>query len=154
MKDKWFPAIESTAVVGRFIDVEVVDVKASEAAQKNVYRRVPALQSRVAGSNDISAQAVKAFNKAELIARFPNAWEYYEAHREDDEPEDTVPVIRAAKGTPLHTADFLPRAKLAWLEAQGFSTVEQVRDMSDVTAQGIRGALQWRKKAGEFLKRT
>lgn len=155
MRDKWFPAVESNQVVGRFIDVEVVDVKASELAQKNVYKKVPALQSKIAGSHDISVQAVKPFNKKDLMARFPGAWEHYEENRIEDEPEPIVPVIAAKKGTPLHAADFLPRDKQRWLEELGFSSVEQLRDMSDSTVQQLgRGALTWRKKAGELLMRT
>lgn len=154
-KDKWFQAVESHAVVGRFVDVEQVDVKASEAAQKNMYRMIPALQSKIAGSHDISVQAVKPFNKKDLIARFPGAWEHYEEFRAEPEVENAVPVVKATKGTPLHLADFLPREKQPLLHELGFSTIEQIAGMSDTIAQGLgRGAITWRKKAGEFLART
>jgi hypothetical protein len=151
----WFRAADSQQVVGRFVDVEVVDVKASEAAQKNMYKTVPALQAKIAGSHDISVQAVKPFNRKELIERFPGAWEHYEAHRVSDAPKEEVPVIKAIKGTPLHTADFIPRERVPMLKELGFSTIEQIRDMSDTVAQGLgRGAITWRKKAKEFLERT
>lgn len=155
MQPKWFPASESTLVVGRFIDVEVVDVKASELAQKNIYKTVPALESKVTGSHDTSVQAVKPFNKKELTERFPGAWDYYEEHRIVEEVPAAVPVIAAKRGTPLAQAEFLPRDKLPWLEDMGFSTLEQIRDMSDSTVQNLgRGAMTWRKKAQEQLART
>jgi hypothetical protein len=48
----------------------------------------------------------------------------------------------------------MPREKLAWLAELGFSTVEQIANMSDTTVQNLKGAAKWRKQAQEFLKRT
>jgi hypothetical protein len=156
-KDQWFKAAESTSVVGRFVYAETVDVKASQEARKNVYKKVPVLQSKVPGqSQDISVQPVKAFNEKELRERFPGAWEHFEAcNAEDGDKEDVEPTVRAIKGTPLHLADFIPREKIRFLNEIGFSEIEQIRDMSDSVAQGLgRGAMKWRKQAAEFLART
>jgi hypothetical protein len=155
-KDNWFAGTGSWSnVVGRFVDVEVTDIKASEAARKTIYKRVPALESKVPGSSDISVSRVKDFNKMDLAARFPGAWEHYELHHAQDASEDDVPVVHAISGTPLHLADFIPKNALPRLKDLGFSTLEQIRDMSDTTAQNIgHGAKAWRKKAGEFLART
>jgi hypothetical protein len=152
--ERWFPAVESNVVVGRFVDVETVDVKASEEAQKNVYKKVPALQAKVAGSQDVSVQAVKPFNAKELKERFPGAWEHYEEIKAMEPAPVVVEVIaQAPKGTPLHEAPFIPRERLAFLHELGFSTIEQVAEMSDTVVQNLgRGAMTWRKKAQEHLK--
>jgi hypothetical protein len=155
-KDAWFPATgESAKVIGRFIDVEVTDSIASEKAKKTIYKRVAALESKIPGSNDTSVSRVKEFNKKELTDRFPGAWEHYESHREQQEDVSSVPIVRAVSGTPLHLADFIPRNAIPRLQELGFSSLEQIRDMSDTTTQNIgHGAKAWRKKAGEFLTRT
>lgn len=155
MENRWFPAVDSTSVVGQFVDVETVDVEASKNAKKNVHKRVPALRSKVAGSIDTSDQRVKDFNKDELIARFPGAWEHYMENRSDDEIGEAVPVVQAIKGTPIYDAGIVPRERIPFLRELGFTTVEQLRDMSDTVAQGLgRGAMTWRKKATEYLART
>lgn len=158
--DQWFAAFEdgrkSTLVVGRFIDGEVVDPIASEKAGKNVWKLVPLLESKIVGSHDVSTQRVKDGkdgNKAELTNRFPGAWEHYMGQKESAaaEPDPQVSV----SGTPIETLDFIPRQNVAWLRELGFSSAEQIRDMSDTVVQGLgRNALTWRKKAKEFLERT
>lgn len=155
-RDTWFAGAGSWSnVVGRFVDVEVTDIKASEVEQKTVYKRVPALESKVPGSSDVSVSRVKEFNKKDLTARFPGAWDHYELHHAQDTAEDEVPVVRGIAGTPLHKAEFIPRNAIPRLQDLGFSSLEQIRDMSDTTAQNIgHGAKAWRKKAGEFLART
>lgn len=153
--DQWFPSGGDSNVVGRFIDAEVIDKKASEKAKKNRYKKHPLLQSKVAGSHDISAQIVKPFNQDELKDRFPGAWDHYQSIRSIPEPKPEPDVIKAIDGTPLHESDFLPREKMPWLKTMGFSTIEQIAEMSDATCQNLgRGALSWRKKAKDFLKRT
>lgn len=152
--DQWFAAFEdgkkSTLVVGRFVDGETVDTKASELAKENRYKSVPMLESKIVGSHDVSTQRVKDFNKDELIARFPGAWEHYLTQKETA-PE---PVV-SSSGTPIESLDFIPRQNVAWLRELGFTSAEQIRDMSDTVVQGLgRGALQWRKKATEYLART
>lgn len=152
---KWFQDAEyPTAVVGRFVEVEVVDVKASELARKNIYKKVPALESKIAGQTDVAVQAVKEFNKKELTERFPGAWEHFEEHREREEPRDEIKVIKAIKGTPLHEMEGMPRASIPLLNELGFSTVEMVAAMSDAVAQNVKGGRNVRKLAQEHLTRT
>lgn len=155
-KDTWFPGAGPwSKVVGRFVDVEVTDIKRSEAERKTIYKRVPALEHKTPGSQDASFSRVKEFNKEELIERFPGAWEHYELHRAQEGGEDQVPVIQGIAGTPLHHAEFIPKTAIPRLHDMGFSSLEQIRDMSDTTAQNLgHGAKAWRKKAGEFLART
>ena len=151
--ERWFPASDGGNVVGRFDEAPKVDVKASEAADKNVYVQVPILLSKFPGSTDVACQQVKPFNKKELIARFPDAWAYYQSAKQAPAVEGDIPAVTS--GTPLHLAEFIPRDKVAWLQTIGFSTVEQLADMSDMTVSNLsRGASTWRKKAQEFAKRT
>lgn len=152
MQEMWFPSKEEGGVVGRIAEARAPDVKASDAAGKTIWKMVPVLLSKIPGQHDIASQAVKPHNKAELCARFPGAWERYEAEKNMTAQQPAFPVT--LDGTPLDKADFLPREKLAWLVTLGFSTVEQIADMSDATTQNIKGASKWRKQAQEFLKRT
>ncbi len=152
MSGGWFPAKDSTQVVGRFVDGEATDIKKSAEIGTTVYKSVPILESKIVGSHDISSQRVKEGNRDELIGRFPGAWESYEKRKDivDDQP-----TMKSARGTPIEELDFIPRQNLAWLRELGFSTAEQIRDMSDTVVQGLgRNALTWRKKAKEFLERT
>jgi hypothetical protein len=149
--DQWFPAFEngkkSTLVVGRFVDGETVDVKASEVLKHNVYKSVPMLESKIVGSHDVSTQRVKEMNQDELTSRFPGAWEHY-LEQKGSKPE---PVI-SSSGVPIEELDFIPRQNCAWLRELGFTSAEQIRDMSDSVVQGLgRGAQTWRKKATEYL---
>ena len=150
---KWFQCADGEGVVGRFVDAEVDDIAASEKAGKAIKKLVPGLESKIPGSNDVSFQRLKeSMNGKELRARFPGAWDYYEANR--NVPEPAVPVVKGPSGTPLDASDFIERGRIPFLMEMGFSTVEQIAAMTDGVAQNIRGAIQMRKKAQEFLART
>jgi hypothetical protein len=153
----WFPSVEDSRIVGRITEARTCDPVASEKAGKTMWKMVPVLESKIPGSLDVSAQAIKPHNRDQLCARFPGSWEYYEKSKEmvaSAPASPFVPEGPAVSGTPLHTADFIPREKLAWLSELGFSTIEQIAEMSDMTVQNLRGASKWRKQAQEFLKRT
>jgi hypothetical protein len=144
--------MESQQVVGRFIDIEIVDAAASHKEQRQIMKWVPALESKVAGSFDVAHQRVKPFNDKALQSRFPGAWEHYEkekAKAEANPVEDEAPSI---PGTPIDRLDFIPREKLVWLQMQGFSVVEQIATLSDAQMQTLgTGARNWKKKASQFL---
>lgn len=156
---QWFPSAEHSAVVGRFVERMIESASASVAAGKSTFVPRVLLESKVAGTPDVAAQIVKPFNEAEFRSRFPGAWEHFEKVREAntrtvDVQPDHVPM-RDGFGTPLSAVDFLPRDKIAWLSELGFSTVEQIAEMSDAQVQQVgRGAASWRKQAQGWLKRT
>lgn len=156
--EMWFPAKEDSTIVGRIGEANAPDMEKSKAAGKTVWKRVPVLLSKVPGSHDVSSQAIKPHNKDELCARFPGAWEYYE--KEKGATIDDAVFAAFTKhgitftGTPIDRADFLPRDKIAWLITLGFTSIEQLADMNDMTAQNLKGAVKWRNQAKEFLKRT
>mgnify|MGYP006266637605 CR=1 FL=1 len=162
--DQWFPAAEDRNVMGRFIEVESVDVaKTKDAEAKGeeippggfIITR-PALASKVVGSHDESVQLVKPFNARELQSRFPGAWEHFQKLKAQQVTgEGGMQVVQTVAGTPLDKADFLPRDRMPWLALQGIQTIEQLRDLSDQAAQNMgRDVVRWRKQADQFLKRT
>ena len=162
MREQWFPSTDDKAiVVGRFIDVETVDpVKSRELGEERTMLRT-ALESKVAGSHDVSCQLVKPFNAGQLRKRFPAAWDFYERQKArpaaEIEAERNAPLMVGADvpGTPLHKADFLSRAQMEKLSVLGFVTVEMLAGMSDTQCQNVgHGAVTWRKRAQEFLTRT
>jgi hypothetical protein len=157
--ETWFQSREDSRIVGRVSEARTVDILESEKQKKTVWKMVPVLLSKVPGSSDESSQAIKPFNRDELCGRFPGSWEHYEALKaaQAEVPITAHPYVPSGattSGTPLHAADFIPRASLAWLSALGFSTIEQIAEMTDVVAQGLRGGSKLRKQAQEFLKRT
>ena len=152
---KWFPDRHGSGVSGRFIEIEVVDPLKSAEQQRSVTKWVAALESRIPGHTDISVQRVKPHNEKDLIANFPGAWDWYQAHREEREDEKVVRIESFPKGTPLDRADFIPREKVRLLADQGFCTVEDLAKMSDAVKQIIgRGASKMQKDAAAFLART
>lgn len=162
MREQWFPSTDDKAiVVGRFVDVETVDpVRSREMGVEQTMLRT-ALESKVAGSHDVSCQLVKPFNERQLKTRFPQAWDFYQRQKarpvEEIEAERSAPITVGADipGTPLHKADFLGRGQMEKLAVMGFVTVEQLAQMSDTQCQNVgHGAVTWRKKAQEFLTRT
>lgn len=153
--ERWFPARDSTSVVGRFIDVECDDPVASKKANKPVKMYRAVLQAKIAGSTDVSAQVVKDFNKEDFCERFPGAWEHYEKLKAtvDNGPD---PDMLGIKGTPVDEGNMFNNERIAWFKAQGIYTLEQVRDLSDTTIENMGrsggiGAKGWRKKAREYL---
>ena len=150
---KWFPDTYASGVVGRFIEIEVVDPIESTKQQKEVGKIVPALESKIPGSQDTAVQRLKDFNRKELLGRFPGAWDHFEKHREVR--EDVIPVIRMVKGTPIDAADFISRQKARELSDQGFVTVEHLAEMSEAVKQYLgRGALKIQRDAVAFLSRA
>jgi hypothetical protein len=98
--------VNSKNVVGRFRDHEVIDIPASRAAKKSIYKKAIVLESRSlrtaqgAGS-DIAGHAIR-FDDAHVAAsvaaieRFPEAWADYQAKRKtpvsDEEREALADV--------------------------------------------------------------
>lgn len=146
----WFRAVDSQNVMGRVVEVDKIHAAQSREAGREVTFKQPVMESRVAGSGDISHQQIKEGNKKELCARFPGAWEAYEASKAAQRP--AAEFIPVPDGTPLDKADFIPAAKREWLKMTGFSTVEQLAEMTDHQIQDLgQGARTWKKKAKELL---
>ena len=149
---KWFPQKGSQSVVGRIVEIEKLHAALSREAQRPVNIMVPCMEMKVLrDSADVSFKELKPHNKAQICADFPGAWEHYESLKgaEIGKTEEVPPI----NGMPIDRADYIPREKLAWLKIQGFSTVEQLAEMSDSQVQSLGpGARNWQKKAKALLK--
>ena len=153
---EWKKSSESHQVVGRVVEVDKVHWAESKAAGHEVTRRVPVMETKVLSSADVSHQVIKDWNRREVCNRFPGAWEAYEKAKASMAPvEPKAPAAPApvSAGTPIDRAsDFLPADKVAWLKTIGFTSLEQLADMSDAQIQDMgTGARQWRKKAKTLL---
>jgi hypothetical protein len=156
LQEKWFQHKDGGNVVGYVGEARSIDMKASEEAGKTMWKMVPVMYHKVAGHHDVSHTPIKPHNKDNICNQFPGAWEFYQAQRAEAAPKDAglVSPETVIKGTLLDKADFIPRTQMAFLVTMGFSTIEQLAGMSDTVAQGLKGGVQMRKKAQEFLKRT
>ena len=152
----WFPAVESHNVVGRVVEHEKVHPAKSRERGEAVYVMVPVMEAKVLkDSSDVSTQEIKPQNEGEfkkIIARFPGAWDAYIKSKGSalGEVQELAPI----KGTPIDKAlAFLPKEKVGYLKTIGFTTLEQLAEMSDaqVVSMGT-GARTWRKKAAQLLK--
>src|SRR5262245_47737693 len=150
---QWFPARESNAVVGRVVEIEKPHAQKSRDAGYAVNILVPVMETKVLkDSSDVSHQEIKPhlqgeFNK--ITGRFPGAWEAYIASKGSVEAATTPTVLAPLNGTPIeNAASFLPKERVGYLKSIGFSTVEQLAEMSDTQMQSLGvGARSWRKKA-------
>lgn len=151
--DKWFPQKGSQAVVGRIVEVEKLHPAKSREANRPINVLVPCIETKVLkDSADVSVRELKPHNRDQLLADFPGAWDYYEKAK-GAANVNKVEEAPHVEGMPIDKADYIPRAKLAWLKIQGFATVEQLAQMSDEQVSSLGpGARNWRKKAIELLK--
>ena len=157
-RDKWFPIDGSGKVVGRFIDTSL-DVTQKDGHTVKTFVR-PALESKVAGSNESVPQLMKPFNEKELIARCPEGWKHYQAVKAAEaetaaQPQSGIKTVADTpiKGVPIEDLGLFSHDKIVWFKAQGIYTVEQVADLSDTICQNLGfGAKAWRKKANDHLK--
>lgn len=146
----WFRAVDSQNVMGRVVEVDKVHAAQSREARREITFKQPVMESKVAGSSDISHQQIKEWNKKEICNRFPGAWEAYEASKAASRPAEEF--TQTPDGMPLDRADFIPASKREWLKSTGFNVVEQLAEMSDHQIQDLGpGARVWKKKAKELL---
>lgn len=153
MQEIWLPPnTANSKVVGMFID-ETHEYTNREGV--TCERTVTVLRHKVPGSNDVSASLCKDNpDGAKLKKEWAKAWELYETKKAKAATQP-VPIPTATefgiKGTPIEEADFIGKDNLAKLKLMGFLTLEQLRDVSDATCQGMFGMKSWRKKAAEML---
>ncbi len=150
----WFPLDGSQKTTGRFVDT-VIEGKRESGEAFSITR--PALEAKASGSQEISFQVVKEFNKKQLIARCPLGWAHYEKLKAAPEAMPAIPTLKdlGIRGTPIEDAALhcgFNNDRITWFKAQGIMTVQQVAELTDMACQNLgRGSVTWRKKAKEFL---
>ena len=77
----WFRAVDSQNVMGRVVEVDKVHAAQSREAGREITFKQPVMESKVAGSSDISHQQIKEWNKkdgfmpqVEKVERFDYRW--------------------------------------------------------------------------------
>ena len=130
---RWFPDVTASHLEGRFCDVEIADHAATLAnpTGQPVTRLALAVEINVrsgatTGSSS-TAVRVKDHNRQELLARFPGAFEHYEAVKA------VKPIEPERPGTPLDR-EFMPLSVIPELCQHGFGTMERVAGMTHVEA--------------------
>lgn len=134
--DHWFDDVTQRHVEGRFINVDVVDALATGIDyHAPVMKSALAVETRCralyAGANDSTITRVKPHNQEELIARFPKAWEFYQAAREGRE-------IASEPKTPFRIG-VLTKTQAQSLSLDGVGTVERALALSDSDAVRLLG---------------
>ena len=145
---------KNSKAVGYFTD-ETFEFTNSKG--EKVTRTYTMLKHWVPGvSGDFSSTPCKDNEDGyKLRKEWSQAWEHYQKEKAVDTP--VAPQIPTAveygiKGTPIEELTFLGKDQLARLKALGFTTAEQLADMSDTACNNVGfGAKDWRRKAGEHL---
>jgi hypothetical protein len=154
---EWFPSADpsdrldngAVAVMGRFIWAKILDIPKSKAEDKEIYKKVPAVEHKARGSADVSVNKINADNSQYWVNRFPDAWLAFQG-------KDV-----ALDGTPLNTKDEMgdyvlddmnaDRVKI--LRLQGVRTIEELAELVDAECERMGfGYKTLRKQAQEYLK--
>ena len=91
---------------------------------------------------------------AKLRKEWSQAWDHYLKEKAQAPAAPPIPtaVEYGIAGTPIEDLTFLSADHLTRLKMMGFTTAEQLRDMSDTACNNVGfGAKGWRRKAAEHL---
>lgn len=110
----------------------------SNEAGRPIYEDKEYIQILVPGD---SKTTVDCPVTAEFRARFPNQYAKFKANES-----------QSVTGTPLEMWPQVTRAMVAELKAQNITTVEQLAEMADTTAQNIMGNHDLRRRAKNFIE--
>ncbi len=129
-KDSWFPAVGQKGVIGRFAELEVLDIEGSHKAGYQITKVIPVLEERTLLSNDYAPK--KLPKDPVLLKRFtdkyPEAWALFQG---------TQPQLQ---GTPLsekfHELKMPPQVRQRY-EFAGVMYWEQIADLSDAGCDNL-----------------
>lgn len=156
---EWFQQRGSSAVTGRFTEISVVHGGKSREAGKPVWVTAVGLETKVAGSRDLSVQLVKRGNVDELRRIYPEAyaafgearmveiWDGVAAPAIEDEEIPDMP-----DQTPLTDLKGVGKERAAVWRANGILSMEMLADLADDKLDEL-GLFEWRKKARTHLGR-
>jgi hypothetical protein len=134
--DLQYPTQEPTKLVIKFSVEGTKDEEASVEAGRPIFKDEEYITIRVPGQTDFICRPVRPSDKQEYAQQ-------YAAFKLNQE--------QGVVGTRLDALPFLTKAQVMELQAAGFQTAEQVRDMSDTIGQRFAGSHTLRKKIGDFL---
>lgn len=120
----------------KFEDKPIKDKQATEDQGRPIYREVPHISIRAAGSQNFVCRRATEADKG----RFPNHYSAFKNKRE-------MPV----EGTLLKEWPLISRTMAIELEALEVKTVEQLVSMSDQNSQNFMGINELKRKAQLFL---
>ena len=136
---KFLPAANEPNVVARFEWHDQLDVKASQAKDEHVYKKMIVCRTKIAGDVDENVLPVRDFNRDALIRRFPKAWEAFNGN--EVKPE----------GTPLSEIG-IDGDQATKFHINAVYGVEQLATLSDAICERIGfGTRKLREKAQQYL---
>jgi hypothetical protein len=144
----WFPsALREDAdekgnvlIVGKFADHRQLDVSKSREMDEKVYRVITKCWIKAIGQEDVSCVTMKPANHAELIQRFPDAWDAYS--------DGSLEV----EGTPLTELEGIDETKALHLRLAGYRVLEEFATAPDAVCTNLGfGTRKLRDRAIEFL---
>jgi len=153
MQELWLPPnTKDPKVSGRFEDHSY---EHTDQHGTRKWHTALVLYTKVPGSSDTSSKVVRNNPEGEKTkTEYAAAWADYQKRKElaaNAPAQEPLAVQHGLKGTPIEEADFIGKDRLAFFQAMGFLTIEQVRDMSDTICQNMRSGVSLRKKAAQFL---
>lgn len=157
---QWYQQRGSRSVTGRFVVIQTVHGLRSREAGHTVWVDSVGLETKIAGSRDISVQLVKPHNVAELAALYPEAYEAFGRDQMDAIWSDAtgpaapaeIEVLPADDATPLTDLKGVGRERAAAWNDRGILSVEMLADLADARTDDL-GLHEWRLKARRHLGR-
>lgn len=154
---EWFPSADpsdkldtgAVAVMGRFIWAKILDIPKSKAQDREVFKKVPAIEHKARGSADVSVNKITPDNSQYWVNRFPDAWLAFQG-------KDV-----AIEGTPLnqkdemgdYVLDDMNADRVKVLRLQGVRTIEELANLADAECERMGfGYKTLRKQAQDYLK--
>jgi len=140
----WFAAKDDDGVLGRFVELPVIDKAASKEAGENRYKNALHVQLRGRGSNETAVYRVKPTPEGErIIQRFPEAYAAFQGEQ--------VHV----DGTPLTELPGLGPEKAGTWQIAGVRTIEELAEAGEhiINRLGF-GARDFQKVAKMYVAET
>ena len=129
-------------ILGKFEYHEIIDIKKSKAADREITRKIPICLTKIRGSvpEDISSHKVTQHNAERWIKRFPEAWSEFLGQE--------VKV----DGTPVTDVEGVTKERAMVLSFDGIRNAEDLATLTDeqCTAKGF-GWRQYRDAARELV---
>ena len=125
METAWHEEEGNPAVEGRFVAYKTLDIAESRKRDMHVYKPAVRLEMKIPDSVDRVHQPLKPHNKAELIRRFPAAWEEFTRNSP------------APAGTKISDLPGIDKNKALTISISGYPTIEDYSNVPDETCESM-----------------